>query len=172
MWVLEKVKLNFKKRKISFELIANEWLEHKENEIKQSTYANYMYLINRYLIPELRGLSLKDLESYDFNKTIRNWIENLSSKTIRDIVTVLKSILRYAEDNYKRSYNINKITIPKLEIEKIKTLSKKEKTKLENYCLKHDTLRNIGIVVCLYTGMRIGEICALKWKNLDLEKRW
>lgn len=171
MWVLEKVKLNFKKRKISFELIANEWLEHKENEIKQSTYANYMYLINRYLIPELMGVSLKDLESYDFNKTIRNWIENLSSKTIRDIITVLKSILRYAEDNYKRSYNINKITIPKLEIEKIKTLSKKEKTKLENYCLKHDTLRNIGIVVCLYTGMRIGEICALKWKNKDLEKK-
>lgn len=79
--------------------------------------------------------------------------------------------MRYAEDNYKINYNVSKITIPKLEIEKIKTLSKREKTRLENYCLKHDTLRNVGIVVCLYTGMRIGEICAIKWKNIDLEKK-
>ena len=59
----------------------------------------------------------------------------------------------------------------KLEIEKIRTLTKREKTKLENYCLKHDSLRNIGIIICLYTGLRVGEICALKWKNIDLEKK-
>lgn len=171
MWILEKIKLNIKNRRVSFETIANEWLEKKENEIKQSTYANYRYLINKYLIPELKEVSLKDLERYDFNKIIKKWIEVLSSKTIRDIVAVLKSILRYAEDNYKINYNVSKITIPKLEIEKIKTLSKREKTRLENYCLKHDTLRNVGIVVCLYTGMRIGEICAIKWKNIDLEKK-
>lgn len=171
MWVLEKVKLNIKNRRVSFERIANEWLAQKENEIKQSTYANYMYLINRYLMPELKELSIQDLEVYDFNKFIKRWLEILSSKTIRDIIAVLKSILRYTENNYKMKYNIDKITIPKLEIEKIKTLSKREKTRLENYCLKHNTLRNIGIIVCLYTGMRIGEICAIKWKNIDLEKK-
>ena len=122
-------------------------------------------------MPELKELSLQDIENYNFNKLIKRWIEVLSAKTIRDIVVVLKSILRYAEDNYKRKYNVNKIIIPRLEIEKIKTLSKREKTRLENYCLKHDTLRNIGIVVCLYTGMRSGEICAIKWKNIDLEKK-
>ena len=72
MWILEKIKLNIKNRRVSFETIANEWLEKKENEIKQSTYANYRYLINKYLIPELKEVSLKDLERYDFNKIIKN----------------------------------------------------------------------------------------------------
>lgn len=98
MWVLEKVKLKIKNRRVSFERIANEWLAQKENEIKQSTYANYMYLINRYLMPELKELSIQDLEVYDFNKFIKRWLEILSSKTIRDIIAVLKSILRYAEN--------------------------------------------------------------------------
>ena len=171
MKILKKVKLNIKIRRVNFGKISNEWLNQKENEIKQSTYANYKYIINKYLMPELKEISLNNLKKYNFNEFIKERIEILSSKTIRDIVAVLKSILKYAEENYNINYNLDKITIPKLEIEKIRTLTKREKTKLENYCLKHDSLRNIGIIICLYTGLRVGEICALKWKNIDLEKR-
>ena len=52
--------------------------------------------------------------------------------------------------------------MPKLNVAKIKVLNKREKGKLERYCLKQNTLKSLGVVVCLYTGLRIGELCALK----------
>lgn len=171
MNLLEKVKVNVVNRRVKFSSVANKWLSQKENSIKQSTYANYKYIINKYLMPELQEVNLKQLESYNFNEFIRSKIEELSSKTIRDIIAVLKAVLKFAETNYNFNCNIANITIPKLNVEKIRTLTKREKSRLENYCLKNDTLRNIGVVVCLYTGLRIGEICAIKWKDIDLEKR-
>ena len=170
MNLLEKVKANIVNRGVKFSTVADKWLSQKENSIKQSTYANYKYLITRYLMPELQEISLKQLENYDFNEFIRSKVEKLSSKTIRDIMAVLKAILKFAELNYNLNYKIENITIPKLKVEKIRTLTKREKTRLENYCLKNNTLRNIGVVICLYTGLRVGEICAIKWKDIDLEK--
>ena len=80
MKILEKIKVNVQNYRIKFNDIAEEWLAQKENEIKQSTYANYRYLINKYLIPELGKLSVKKLEEYNYNQFIRDSIENLSSK--------------------------------------------------------------------------------------------
>lgn len=171
MRLLEKVKLNLENRKVKFSDITEQWLEQKENEIKQSTYANYKYLIEKYLNPQLEMLSIKDLLRYNYNQFIKELTKNLSSKTVKDICTVLKSILKFAEKKYKCNFNIEEMRTPKLNIENVKTLNNREKNKLEKYCLKSQTLRNIGIVVCLYTGLRIGEICAIKWKNIDLEKK-
>lgn len=171
MRLLEKVKLNLENRKVKFSDITEQWLEQKENEIKQSTYANYKYLIEKYLNPQLEMLYIKDLLKYNYNQFIKELTKNLSSKTVKDICTVLKSILKFAEKKYKCNFNIEEMRTPKLNIENVKTLSNREKNKLEKYCLKSQTLRNIGIVVCLYTGLRIGEICAIKWKNIDLEKK-
>ena len=97
-------------------------------------------------------------------------MESLSSKTIRDIVCVLKSILCFAEDEYSYNFKKHKIICPKIDKDNLIVLSKRERTRLENYCLKENTLRSIGIVICLNTGIRVGEICALKWKDIDLEK--
>lgn len=171
MKILEKIKVNVQNYRIKFNDIAEEWLAQKENEIKQSTYANYRYLINKYLTPELGKISIKKLEEYNYNQFIRDSIENLSSKTVRDIFIVLKSILKFATKKYKCNINVEEIKMPKLNIENIKVLSNREKNKLEKYCLAHDKLRNMGIVICLYTGLRIGEICAMKWKDIDLDKR-
>lgn len=171
MRLLEKVKLNLENRKVKFSDITEQWLEQKDNEIKQSTYANYKYLIEKYLNPQLEMLSIKDLLRYNYNQFIKELTKNLSSKTVKDICTVLKSILKFAEKKYKCNFNIEEMRTPKLNIENVKTLSNREKNKLEKYCLKSQTLRNIGIIVCLYTGLRIGEICAIKWKNIDLEKK-
>ena len=82
MNLLEKVKANIVNRGVKFSTVADKWLSQKENSIKQSTYANYKYLITRYLMPELQEISLKQLENYDFNEFIRSKVEKLSSKTI------------------------------------------------------------------------------------------
>ena len=63
------------------------------------------------------------------------------------------------------------MNIPKLENKEIKILSLKERIILEKYCLKENTLKSLGILLSLNTGLRIGEICALKWENIDLKEK-
>lgn len=53
----------------------------------------------------------------------------------------------------------------------IQILSNKEKQKLEKYCIEQNSLKSLGILICLNTGLRVGEVCALRWENVDFESR-
>ena len=153
--------------KIKFENVAYEWLECKRNCIKESTYFNYMFIIDKYLKDRYANKEIEELR--DFNNLVQELSQNLSSKTVRDIVNVLKSILKYYESEYGVNLNYSKTNVPKLEKEYIKILSDKEKQRIEKYCMKENSLKSLGIILCLNTGLRVGEICALKWENIDLE---
>ena len=67
--------------------------------------------------------------------------------------------------------NLDLIISPKVRSKEIKVLSNKEVNKLEKYCLEENSLKSLGILICLNTGLRIGEICALKWADIDFEKK-
>ena len=77
----------------------------------------------------------------------------------------------YLYNEYNSNINLKRIISPKLQNGNVTIMSNREKGRLESYCLKNKTLKNLGIIICLNTGMRIGEICSLKWKNIDLDKR-
>lgn len=171
MRVLERLRKMIKKEddRISFEQIAMEWLEYKKISIKESTYCNYLFIIEKYLNAEFKGKYIDKIQNYNYY--IQGWLKKLSAKTVRDIINVLKSILRYYEDEYNSILQVKRINLPKLEKTRLKILNKKEKLKLEKYCINQYTLKTLGIIVCLNTGMRVGEICSLKWKNIDLDDR-
>jgi integrase len=122
-------------------------------------------------MPTLEKVSLKELEKYNFNNIIYELNQKLSPKTVKDNICILKSILYFAEEEYNCNMKVKKIISPKLDVEPLIILNKREKTKIENYCLKENTLKSLGVVICLNTGLRIGEICALRWKDIDLDKR-
>ena len=170
MEVIRKLKkiLNKKGNEVmNFEKISAEWLEYKRNNVKESTYYNYMYNIERYLKPFFNQRNIDEILNY--NDFIQELKEKYALETIKRIVNVLKSILNYYQDEYNVILKTKKITLPKTEKRKVKILSHQEKEKLEKYCLEENTLKSLGIIICLNTGLRIGEICALKWKNIDLE---
>lgn len=171
MWLVDKVRSVTKRKTVRFEDIAEGWLEVKKNAIKESTYYNYVYNINKHLKPKFRRFRLGKLQKYNFNSFIEEKMKDLSPKTVREITNVLKQILRYAMEEYNCVFKINSITSPRVEIDDIRILSKREKGKLERYCIKDGSLRCMGILICLYTGLRIGEVCALKWENIDLDKK-
>ena len=70
----------FRKRKIKFNKIAEEWLEIKKIKVKESTYCNYCYTMNRYIIPNFEKMSLRKLEKFNYNDFILELLEELSSK--------------------------------------------------------------------------------------------
>lgn len=171
MEIIEKIKRNQAKKRVKFIDLRNEWLINKKIEIKESTYSNYAYTTRKYLIPTFKNLTIKELERYDYSTFVEKLVENLSPKTTKDIVIKLKSILNYANDVYGASISEKKIKSPKVHNEPLKILSRKECERLEKTCKEDNSLQSIGILIALETGLRIGEICALKWKNVDVENR-
>ena len=116
-------------------------------------------------------MEIKELQNYNFNDFVKELMEELSTKTVRDILCILKAILYYANEEYDCNIKNSKIKSPKLVQGNVTILSNREKGRLENYCIRVNTLKSMGILICLNTGIRIGELCALKWKNIDLDKK-
>lgn len=150
--------------------IIEEWLQLKKITLKESTYCGYIYQINQYILPYFKDIDMEELEKYNINKFVESLMESLKPSTLKNVIILLKSILNYSMKKYNYKFNLEFIVTPKVHKKELKVLNSKEKTRLENYCLKNNDLRNIGIVICLNTGLRIGEICALKWNCINLDK--
>ena len=171
MRMLERLKRKIISLSVNFNKIVENWLKIKKMDIKKSSYHNYEYMINRYIMPFLEGKKLVELEKYNFNDLVNKLSLELSPKTVRDIICILKSILHYIENEYKCHLKIEKIKYPKQDADNIIIFTDCEKKRIEKYCMKKNNLKELGILICLNTGLRIGEICALRWKDIDLDKR-
>lgn len=161
--------LNVEKEK--FDQICDEWLSYKKLRIKESTYSNYSFKINRYIKKDFGGKRLQDLRNEDINRYIERLQKKLSNKTIKDITIVLKSVLKYAERKYDMDFKLDLISTPLATEEEVEVFNEKERRKIENYILKSNRLNEIGILISMYSGMRIGEICALRWRDIDFENK-
>lgn len=157
-----------RKRK-DFEVVTEQWLKYKKNTVKKSTYYNYSYSVAKYLYPSFAGKNITKIKNY--NNFIEELSDTLSPKTVRDIVTKLKEIINFYEEEHNTKLNIKKMSLPKMNKKEIQILSNKEKQKLEKYCIEQNSLKSLGILICLNTGLRIGEVCALRWENIDFETR-
>lgn len=167
-----------KPKKILFSTWCDTWLSYKKNYVKESTYASYSIIIYNHLAFDFSGIYLQDINHNMIQKYILDKLSNgrigdnsgLSQKSVKDIMMVLKSIIKYAI-NQEVMTNINlDFTYPKNNKQnKLYTLSKKDQKKLTNYILENPTPKNIGILISLYSGIRIGELCALKWSDIDFK---
>lgn len=159
------------KKRIYFEDMANSWLIYKKLTVKTSTYYNYKYLVNTYLSERFQKYTIEEFIGFNANQMILELSERLAPKTVKGIISVFISILNYAEEKYKIRFLLEPIAMPKPQIYDLQVLSLREQIKLEEFCLKHNDNRYIGIVLALYTGLRIGELCALTWENIDLRNK-
>lgn len=152
-----------------------EWLDYwldvlMRKKIKASTYSSYRLRIEKYIAPFLGNKQLTQLKSQDIEEFI-NYLTglNLSSATTHSIVTVLKSAMNKAFiENYILSNPCKNLTLSKDNLNEISALSKAEQAKLEQVALSEKKCS--PIILALYTGLRIGEISALKWSDIDFEK--
>ena len=164
----------------SFSTVLDGWLERKRVGLKKSSYVKYFNLINNHIKPSLGQHSLMEINSLVLNAYIaeksktgkRNANGGLSEKTIKDIITVIKSALRYAKEEGLMSDAINiNYTLPRGKPKDMRVLTKSEQTIFEKYLCSDSDTSKLGVLLCLYTGMRIGEICSLVWGDIFLDER-
>ncbi len=150
-----------------------DWLETVKFKHKESTYSKYRNICKNHIIPELGGYDASLING----KQIENFLsaklnqENLSPKTVNDILCVLKLIFSYIESqNVKTNCNFNNICV-RQEQKKMRVLSIEEQKRLTEFLTEDMNLSKLGVYLSLFTGIRIGELCALKWKNVKLRNR-
>ena len=157
------------KREPTFEEITVLWKKEKCEKVKPTTLAAYSLSLNKYLLPYFNWPSEVNEKSIgEFINAKKN--AGLSSKSIRDILTVLKMVMTFAQKNKFIPEREIKFTMPKDNIPKgVVVFSPSQQQALMTYLIKNATSRNLGILLCLQTGIRIGELCALKWEDINLE---
>ena len=152
-----------------FSKIIALWKEDKKQYVKRSTFAAYTLLIENHILPSFGEMALveeQDVQTFVFRKLN----EGLSHKTIKDILIVLKMILRFGVKNQMTEYRQIDIKFPtERDKHSIDILSRSHQKQIMEYIRLHFTFKNLGIYICLSAGMRIGEICALTWDDLDVE---
>lgn len=155
---------------LSFGTLSYQWLEFKYSLIKASTYARYSRVIQKYIDPMLGTMICNEMEEIHIIHFINELNKkNLKSKTIQDISVIVKSIIKYGNLKGVMKLTLGLIPCPKVNVVKMRVLTPDEIKVMENYMQKNQSLKNIGVLMSLYTGMRLGEICALTWQDIDLD---
>lgn len=155
-----------KKTKSIFENLTEKWLGSVKLRCKQSTYNKYMSTYTNHLLPEFEGDYIERIDQQRVEGFISKKIE-LSDKSKTDLLGILKQILKYAEnDNIYVDRTIFDLTV-RHSNPPIRVLTAWEFRRLEKYLLKKNDLLAAGTYLALYTGLRIGELCALRRDSID-----
>ena len=146
------------------------WLErYMKHTIKIRTYNRYKSICELHLIKDLGEYELDELKPNVLQDFLLKKIDDhYSTNTIKGIVSVLKQALRLAItlEFVDKEYCSN-LKMPSSEEKEISVFTKKEQQVIESFCLNHKKRNYIGIVICLYTGIRLGELLALTWDDID-----
>ena len=159
-------------KNLTFNNLFTMWFSDIRLKVKESTYMNYQMKYEKHISSSL-GKTLYDrLTVEKLNDFVQTKLSSgLSAKYTADIVAVIKSVCRFAKKRFGYEDKSEFMVIPKGKTKEKELLDKTEQTRLNNYLIGNPTLSNVGILLSAATGIRIGELCALKWENINLEKR-
>ena len=134
-------------------------------------YSKYRNICTNHIIPELGGFNIDKISTQLIERFIAGKLENLSPKTVNDILSVMKQIFAYADDcGCKTICNFALLSV-RQENNRMRVLSVDEQRKVTDFLLNNMDLYKLGVYLSLFTGIRIGELCALKWKNILLDEK-
>lgn len=164
--------------KLTVTQLTEEWLRSKQDMVKESTYAHYMRVIRNHIIPELGDYYISTLTTDIIDSYLRKKLHTgnletggaLSPKTVSDIRSVILQILEYARIRKYPCDVDNHIFCPRSGTNRIKVFSLEEQRMFEKLLYYNMSSFKLGMLVTLYSGLRIGEICALQWKDIYIKE--
>ena len=158
---------------------AVEWLKTVEPQIKRSTFVKYTNTINNHIIPLLGNKKIKDITTDVVKNYVSQKLSNgnittekgLSPKTVKDIISVIKLIMNYAAEQGETNLcKFSQITVRSATIPE-RIITKNSQEQLTKYLLTETDYTKLGILLCLYPGIRIGELCAIRYEDISVNEQ-
>ena len=164
-------------RKITVRQLMGEWMYYKKDYVKESTFAHYTNLLEKHILPQLGDVFLISLTSEKISTFLKDQLYSgrldgkggLSPKTVSDIRSIIMLGLEYAQQRqYPCSVKSN-VFSPRSCKSEMKVLTRDEQLKLEKFLYRYPEPVALGILTALYSGIRIGELCALRWGDIHFD---
>ena len=168
----------FNTSKLTLEDVIMQWKEEHYLHQKGSTRLKYEFIINNHILPELGTLPISKVDRLTITKFLNKKLTQgrldktggLEPTYLKGIACILNSIMQFAvEQKYCDPIKIS-FSMPKITRKELIILGKEDQIKLETEILKNCSLTGLGILISLNFGLRIGEVCALRWDDIDLGK--
>lgn len=164
----------------------NKWLtiwldKYEKNKIKAKTYFIYQNHIELHINPILGNYELKKITAPLIQDFINYKLEKgnllngkpLSTNTVFVIISILKNAIKSAVRLGLIHHDFfYLLSIPRLKQKEIHAFSLQEQKKIESYCFQSKKSNYFGVILCLYTGIRIGELLALTWDDIDFKNQF
>ena len=164
-----------KNKEILYSELLDMFLKESEKAVKESSLSTFSYLIGNHIKPMIGNIPVSDFSSETVQNFIFKMMEKEKSKgkgkfaikSIRDTVTLIKVSINFGirmgiVENITLKYKIPL----KINKKKIEIFNLTEQKMLFEYLHENISFRNVGIILSLTTGLRIGEVCGLKWKDI------
>ena len=155
------------------------WLTTNATSLKQSSYQRYRFLIEKHIVPQIGGIKLIDLKADNLN-AYREYLltkgrldgrGGLSQKTANDIMSIIRSGIKLLCSEFNSANSIlDNIKQPTVKLRPVNVFSTNETVSITHEILTNPKIANIAILLSLETGIRLGEVCALKWSDFDLHE--
>ena len=158
---------------MEFEAIVRQWLDNVRLRVKESSYVKYNNLVRNHILPQLGSVKAGQMTTAVVEAFVQDKLsggnlrgEALSGKTVKDILTLLKEICRYASYwDVEFPCHFELIRLKNCDSQ-IYILERQEQRKLERFLMSDESLTKTGVLLSLYMGLRLGEVCALKKENI------
>lgn len=169
--------LPLKDQKKTFREVLYLWLESNRIKLKPQTYANYHYMIETHLLPSIDTMQISDVDSRFVNafllqKSINGRLDgkgSLSPSYVKKIAFIMNAALEYASKQNLCTLIRGEISTPPKKKRELEVLTLPEQTKLDMFLSSNFKDRDIGILLSLYAGLRIGEVCGLMCTDFNFE---
>ncbi len=152
---------------------CDQWLASRKGQVKESSYSRYETTLEKHIKPRLGGclpLSLNTQLVDAFCQTLLGE-ERLSPQTVRGILVILKAILHYTAKQFPAGFPSIEVRYPKESKKEMRVLTPEEQRLFMAYLQEDMDECKFGILLAMLTGLRIGELCALHWKDISIQNR-
>ena len=157
-----------------------QWLEnYVRPSVKVRTYERYKLIIEQHLSDKIGCMELNDLSPLILQRLITSLLQNgnkktgkgLSANSVNAVISVIQSSLKTAHMlGLTKEYTADKLKRPKLTEKPVECFSLAEQKQIEHAIRSGKKDKLYGIILCLYSGLRIGELMALQWSDIDFVK--